>query len=270
MTQTKLIQTFVVCLGIWASHVYGDTQCTNLGGTCQTDTNACSGPYVSGLCSGPASRRCCVPGDSACEVIFGTCKTDTLSCSGTYSSGRCAGPAGRRCCSSVTCASVTIVSRREWNARDATATNQLSTPVSRVFIHHTTGSTCSSKSSCSASVRGIQNYHMDSNGWNDIGYSFLVGNDGRVYEGRGWDVSGAHTQNYNSVSYGVAFIGDFSSSLPSASARTAAQNLISCGVQSGKISSSYTLSGHRDVGTTACPGTSLYNEIQTWDNYSST
>lgn len=36
-------------------------------------------------------------------------------------------------------------------------------------------------------------------GWDDIGYSFLVGQDGNVYEGRGWHHVGAHTQGYAGV-----------------------------------------------------------------------
>jgi hypothetical protein len=39
--------------------------------------------------------------------------------------------------------------------------------------------------------------HMFCVGWSDIGYSFVVGEDGNVYEARGWDKVGAHTHNYN-------------------------------------------------------------------------
>lgn len=46
---------------------------------------------------------------------------------------------------------------------------------------------------------------MDSNGWDDIGYSFIVGEDGNVYEGRGWRRVGAHAPNYNSNSIGFEF-----------------------------------------------------------------
>ena len=41
-------------------------------------------------------------------------------------------------------------------------------------------------------VRGTQNYHMDSLGWSDIGYNYLIGDDGRIYEGRGPWRQGAH------------------------------------------------------------------------------
>lgn len=42
-------------------------------------------------------------------------------------------------------------------------------------------------------------------------FSFLIGGDGKVYEGRGWHKEGAHTYRYNKNSIGIAFIGTFTS-----------------------------------------------------------
>lgn len=39
-----------------------------------------------------------------------------------------------------------------------------------MFVHHAEGPDCYDKEECMRQVRGIQNYHMDSNGWADIGY----------------------------------------------------------------------------------------------------
>jgi N-acetylmuramoyl-L-alanine amidase len=50
---------------------------------------------------------------------------------------------------------------------------------------------------------------MDTNKWNDIGYNFLVGEDGNVYEGRGWNTVGTHAGNFNKKSIGICFIGNF-------------------------------------------------------------
>lgn len=104
-------------------------------------------------------------------------------------------------------------------------------------------------------------------GWDDIGYSFLVGQDGNVYEGRGWHHVGAHTQGYNSRGFAASFMGNFMTHLPNAASMNAVKALIACGVQKGYISPSYHLYGHRDVGSTECPGDQLYKEIQSWPHY---
>ena len=68
-------------------------------------------------------------------------------------------------------------------------------------------------------------------GWNDIAYSFLVCEDGRVYEGRGWNVRGSHTLGYNEIAIGVCIIGDYQSRLPLPAALNATQELLACGVE---------------------------------------
>jgi N-acetylmuramoyl-L-alanine amidase len=160
-----------------------------------------------------------------------------------------------------------IVSRGEWGARAATSYITISRPIPRVFIHHTESAGCTSQSSCSAAVKSIQNYHIDSKGWADIGYNFLVGEDGNVYEGRGWDRVGAHALRYNPTGLGISMIGSFDSRLPNSAALNAVQRLISCGVSLGKISGSYALHGHRDGVCTDCPGDALYNRIRSWPRF---
>ena len=76
----------------------------------------------------------------------------------------------------------------------------------------------------------ISGYNFYAIGYWDIGYNFLVGQDGNVYEGRGWDLRGAHVRGYNSVSIGIAFIGNFSYRKPNRAAISAAKRLINCGV----------------------------------------
>ena len=52
---------------------------------------------------------------------------------------------------------------------------------------------------------------MNNKNWEDIGYNFLVGEDGNIYEGRGWGKHGAHSKPYNSKSIGICMIGNFNS-----------------------------------------------------------
>lgn len=90
------------------------------------------------------------------------------------------------------------------------STEPLSLPVPFVVVHHGgMRKYCTTMGECAAIVRSYQNYHIDFNGWNDIGYNFLVGEDGNVYEGRGWEAVGAHAPTYNTRSIGICIIGDF-------------------------------------------------------------
>ena len=97
-------------------------------------------------------------------------------------------------------------------------------------MHHTAGTNAYSPSQSAAIVRGIEIYHVKGNGWNDIGYNFLVDKYGQVFEGRygGADknVIGAHAEGFNTGSFGVAVLGTYTSSAPPAAAQTALANLI--------------------------------------------
>ncbi|KAK3610049.1 hypothetical protein CHS0354_032134 [Potamilus streckersoni] len=163
-----------------------------------------------------------------------------------------------------------IVSRAEWGARASGSVNLMREPVSIVFIHHTVTSRCAFSSICSKEVKKIQNYHMDTNGWDDIGYSFLVGEDGKAYEARGWDRVGAHTRGWNDVAISIAVLGNFNNVLPSEYALQAINSLITCGLREGKIKQNYKLYGHRDATPTDSPGHMLYNLIKTWPHYKNT
>ena len=67
--------------------------------------------------------------------------------------------------------------------------------------------------------------------WNDIAYNWLIGEDGNVYEGRGWTATGGHTRGYNSVSTAVSVLGNYMTRLPNAAAMRAIRGIIACGVQ---------------------------------------
>ena len=73
-------------------------------------------------------------------------------------------------------------------------------------VHHTAGRNDYSRGEAAAIVKGIQLYHVQGNGWNDIGYNFLVDRFGTIYEGRFGgserNVVGAHAQGFNTGSVG--------------------------------------------------------------------
>lgn len=162
---------------------------------------------------------------------------------------------------------LTMVTRAQWGARTPTGATRLNTPVPNVIIHHTATGSCTSRNACSAIMRSMQNHHMNTNKWADIGYNFAVGGDGAVYEGRGWNAVGAHAVGWNSNSIGIAFIGTFSNASPPANQLNAARALITAGMNNGVIARNHRLMGHRQVSATECPGDALFRIIQTWPNW---
>lgn len=154
------------------------------------------------------------------------------------------------------------------------------------FVHHTTGSNNYSAGAVPRMIRAMQAYHMDANGWGDIGYHFLVDRFGRMWEGRAGSmhqpVIGAHTQGFNNGSIGVAVLGTFTGAAPSpasldgvarvvgwrlGNARvdpTGHTTMTSAGsdrYRAGRIVQFPTVAGHSDGKATACPGRRLYEQL---------
>ncbi|KAI5619155.1 peptidoglycan recognition protein 6, partial [Silurus asotus] len=164
-----------------------------------------------------------------------------------------------------------IIPRCMWEAQPYRGTpTLLSLPLSFLYIHHTyePSQPCLSFQQCSRDMRAMQRFHQDDRGWDDIGYSFVAGSDGYVYEGRGWFSVGAHTKNHNSKGYGVSFIGDYMSSLPSQRTMDLVrEQLAKCATEGGKLVSNFTIHGHRQLVNTSCPGDALYSEINGWEHF---
>ena len=83
-----------------------------------------------------------------------------------------------------------------------------------VIIHHSYSPPAKyTENECEEAMRAMQNFHQMTNGWNDIGYSFAICGDGRIYQGRGYNVVGAHAPRYNDKSIGICLIGDWRSKI---------------------------------------------------------
>ncbi|XP_066449349.1 N-acetylmuramoyl-L-alanine amidase isoform X2 [Eleutherodactylus coqui] len=164
-----------------------------------------------------------------------------------------------------------VIPRCLWEAMPYNGTPTLLTPpLQHVYIHHTyePSQPCVSFQKCAANMRSMQRFHQVDRGWDDIGYSFVVGSDGYMYEGRGWNWVGAHTKGHNSVGYGISFIGDFTSSVPDARILELVRDrFLTCAVRSGYILPDYTIQGHRQVVDTTCPGDALFQEITNWEHF---
>ncbi|XP_008306717.1 peptidoglycan recognition protein 5 [Cynoglossus semilaevis] len=153
---------------------------------------------------------------------------------------------------------VTIITRTQWGAAEPKGREKLKSPAGRAIVHHTALPGCSSLDQSKKLVQSIQRGHMNDRGFDDIGYNFLVAADGVVFEGRGWGVVGAHTKGSNQDSLGIAFMGNFNNESPNKAALMSVKQLLQSGVSQGFLCPGFTVLGHRDLGSTQCPGDKLY------------
>jgi hypothetical protein len=144
---------------------------------------------------------------------------------------------------------------------------------SHLIIHHSAGSNTSSN--YTNVVRNIYLYHTQSNGWSDIGYNYLIAQDGSIFWGRdpgpGGEqdqVRGAHFCGKNSNTMGVCMLGTYSSEIPTFESIESLTKLISWKVKKEGFdplareihagSNLFIISGHRDGCATECPGNQFY------------
>ena len=185
--------------------------------------------------------------------------------------------------------SVRVITRSEWGGDSVPprAPADYGT-VEAAFVHHTVTTNTYNPEDSAGIVLGIARYHRDSNGWNDLGYNFLVDKYGQVFEGRAGGIDapviGAQAQGYNSVSTGIAVLGTHTEIAASEPALEALARLIgwkltlhgvpvhgqvtvtSAGGASNRYASGTPvtlerISGHRDGDSTSCPGNLLYGQL---------
>lgn len=164
-----------------------------------------------------------------------------------------------------------IRTRAQWGSRATSLTWMATRPPSGFAIHHTAGARCTTQAACDTQMRNIQNFHMNSNGWADIGYNFCIGDPGQVYEGRGYGRHGAHAVGFNARALGHCFFGDHSSVLPTAIALSNTQAFIDCSRARGELTANHWVSTHRNdrQSNTACPGQALFNQVAGWPRFNS-
>ncbi len=177
------------------------------------------------------------------------------------------------------CAKPTPVSRSVWGAAWSLRDDRIysNSPtivnVTHLIVHHSaTGNT---SSNWAAVVASFFDSHVNTNGWSDIGYNYLVAPDGTLFVGRGGgeNVQGAHFCGLNANTMGVCMIGTYTTEQPTAAAVEKLRKVLAWKASERNIdptgrsilatyNTSYNhISGHRDGCATSCPGDLLYAQI---------
>ncbi len=134
-------------------------------------------------------------------------------------------------------------------------------------VHHTAVAVGGDARSGVERVRAIYQYHAQNRGWGDVGYHYLIDEDGQIYEGKsGGDyVVAGHAYCHNVNTIGIALLGNFEVEKPSQDQMKALQWLLddladTYDVDLGDnadyhgVPYSSPVVGHGDLLSTSCPG----------------
>jgi hypothetical protein len=151
---------------------------------------------------------------------------------------------------------VDVVPREGWGAAPPRG-SFTEHEIDHITIHHAWSE---GSGSGPAVFRSWQNYHF-SLGWPDLAYHFIVGKDGKVYEGRPYTAVGDTATSYDPTGHFLIVVeGYFDEDVPTPQqlemlARMIAWASVQFDVPADEIA------GHRDYAATTCPGANLYAKI---------
>ncbi|KAH8313070.1 hypothetical protein KR067_013425 [Drosophila pandora] len=164
-----------------------------------------------------------------------------------------------------------FVERQQWLAQPPQKKlPDLQLPVGLVIVLPTNTDNCTTQAACVFRVRLRQTFDIESVQEDDIAFNFLIGGDGNVYVGRGWDQVGAHMTGYNSRSLSLAYIGSFQTQKPSDKQLSVTHLLLQRGVKLGKIAPNYKLAAASKLepSLTQYKADALYQSFGNWTHWS--
>ena len=191
----------------------------------------------------------------------------------------------------------TIITREQWGADESlrSAGPRYSPTIKVAFVHHTTSTNDYSPEDAAQQVRNLYGWYVKGLRYSDMAYNFLVDRYGRLYEGRaggmGQAVVGGHTAGFNNDTFAVSAIGNFQKLNPPPEQVAAIDQSVASLLawklslnhrnpngtqvltsdsaagtskyQPGQQATAMVIGGHRDIGSTACPGQFLEARLPT-------
>ena len=108
-----------------------------------------------------------------------------------------------------------------------------------------------------AKVDEIKRWHVEDNGWSDIGYHWIIDRDGSIVKGRPMEKMGAHTRGKNKDTLAICLIGGHGGSASDELEDnfTFDQDCSLIAVMSGLVAEigELKVSGHNEYASKACP-----------------
>ncbi len=157
---------------------------------------------------------------------------------------------------------IKVVKRRAWSVReiDLANTTPMGTNPEKITVHHTTESDSLAKVSDAEFLRMVERYHQDERDWACIGYHFVIGRDGTVYEGRPLTLQGAHARGNNELNIGIALMGDFENNEPAEKQVESLKDLV-VNLRLGYDMPTNCIFGHGELCDSLCPGINLQKVV---------
>lgn len=154
--------------------------------------------------------------------------------------------------------------------------------VDHIIIHH--AATSNALTDYTDVVRNIYLWHTQTNEWSDIGYNYLIAQDGTIYKGRDPEdgeqdnVKGAHFCGENTGTMGICLLGTYTDVAPTDTTIASLLKLIAWKVSKEQLDpldfeahpanpNLGVIAGHRDGCATLCPGDKVYEKMQTFREF---
>lgn len=181
---------------------------------------------------------------------------------------------------------ITIQPRSAW-ATDRPPKGPLAAESVRfLLVHHSASRNGHTSAEAPAILRGFYDFHTGpEKGWNDIAYNFLIDSEGGIWEGRAGSLEGAVAGDATGGNQGfsqlVCIIGDYNAANPSGASKDSLAALLAWLADRYSVSTAPgaevsfvsrgsnkwpagtqvttpTITGHRTMSKTTCPGNNLY------------
>lgn len=160
-----------------------------------------------------------------------------------------------------------IIYRKGWSGNPPKISPiPLQHPVDVVIVSCDFRKFCNTSNTCSAAVRNLQKFHQSINHFPDIGYNFMIGGDGHIYVGVGWDFKNII---HKKASIGINFLGNYVYDELTEDMVDAFHELIVQGLQLKKLSNSFKLVGENQTNPKVylSPGVNIYKIIKNWSHF---